>query len=147
MREQQKQIIFQELSCAENCRVTVQGRILPPTEKLMQTGLSHSVAVIALGKGSAFSLLKVSVRNDMYNCFGASSFCVRDSFLQTLHYAFIDTHDKISFEIFGIGLFGECKKIFFAGRGVLYVLQSLRWKVHDAMGTNTSILSTWLLTH
>lgn len=117
MREQQKQIIFQELSCAENCRVTVQERILPPTEKLMQTGLSHSVAVIAIGKGSAFSLLKVSVWNDMYNCFGASSFCVRDSFLQTLHYAFIDTHDKISFEIFGIGLFGECKKIFFAGEG------------------------------
>lgn len=53
----------------------------------------------------------------MYNCFGASSFCVRDSFLQTLHYAFIDTHDKISFEIFGIGLFGECKKKFLQGRG------------------------------
>lgn len=64
----------------------------------------------------------------MYNCFGASSFCVRDSFLQTLHYAFIDTHDKISFEIFGIGLFGECKKNFCrGGGGVLYVLQFLRW--------------------
>lgn len=85
--------------------------------KANTTGLLHLVAVIAIGKGSAFSLLKVSARNDMYNCFWASSFCVRDIFLQTLHYAFIDTHDKISFEIFDIGLFGECEKIFFAGEG------------------------------
>lgn len=145
--EQQKQKNLSELIYVENCYATAQGRTLFLTERLTQTGLLHLVAVIAIGKGSAFSLLKVSARNDMYNCFWASSFCVRDIFLQTLHYAFIDTHDKISFEIFDIGLFGECKKYFLQGRRVLYVLQSLRWKVHDAMGTNTSILSTWLLTH
>ena len=145
--EQQKQKNLSELIYVENCYATAQGRTLFLTERLTQTGLLYLVAVIAIGKGSAFSLLKVSARNDMYNCFWASSFCVRDIFLQTLHYAFIDTHDKTSFEIFDIGLFGECKKYFLQGRGVLYVLQSLRWKVHDAMGTNTSILSTWLLTH
>lgn len=79
----------------------------------------------------------------MYNCFGASSFCVRDSFLQTLHYAFIDTHDKISFEIFGIGLFGECKKIFFAGEGGEYYMfcNSYAGQVHSAMGRSVPILS------
>ena len=115
--EQQKQKNLSELIYVENCYATAQGRTLFLTERLTQTGLLHLVAVIAIGKGSAFSLLKVSARNDMYNCFWASSFCVRDIFLQTLHYAFIDTHDKISFEIFDIGLFGECKKIFFAGEG------------------------------
>lgn len=115
--EQQKQKNLSELIYVENCYATAQGRTLFLTERLTQTGLLHLVAVIAIGKGSAFSLLKVSARNDMYNCFWASSFCVHDIFLQTLHYAFIDTHDKISFEIFDIGLFGECKKIFFAGEG------------------------------
>lgn len=138
--EQQKQKNLSELIYVENCYATAQGRTLFLTERLTQTGLLHLVAVIAIGKGSAFSLLKVSARNDMYNCFWASSFCVRDIFLQTLHYAFIDTNDKISFEIFDIGLFGECKKIFFCRGGEYYMFcnpcagkSMMRWvQIHQS---------------
>lgn len=85
----------------------IQNSILQP-----RTGLLHLVVVIAIGKESAFSFFNVPIRNDAHNRFGAFSFCIRDSFLQTLHYASINIHSKISFKIFGIGLFGECKKYF-----------------------------------
>ena len=138
--EQQKQKNLSELIYVENCYATAQGRTLFLTERLTQTGLLHLVAVIAIGKGSAFSLLKVSARNDMYNCFWASSFCVRDIFLQNLHYAFIDTHDKISFEIFDIGFFWGWQKNIFCRGGEYYMFcnpcagkSMMRWvQIHQS---------------
>ena len=80
----------------------------------------------------------------MHNCFVASSFRIRDIFLQTLHHAFINIYNKISFKIFCIGLCCEYKKYFEQGRGELYVLQFLRREIPLCDGRSVSILSAQL---
>ena len=81
----------------------------------------------------------------MHNCFVASSFRIRDIFLQTLHHAFINIYNKISFKIFCIGLCCECKKnIFSRGEESYMFCNSYAGKVHSAMGRSVSILSAWL---